>query len=51
MITLERVERKASRGKRFLNWKKLVIRVNFGVKFWVYLEKLTTLSLITLALK
>ena len=46
MITLEKVERKASKSKRFLNWKKLVLRMNFGVKFWVYLEKLTTLSLI-----
>ena len=51
MITLEKVERRASKGKRFLNWEKLVIRVNSEAKFWVYLEKLTTLSLIALALK
>lgn len=46
MITLEKVEREASKGKRFLNRKKLVLRMNFGVRFRVYLEKLTTLSLI-----
>lgn len=46
MITLEKVERKASKGTRFLNQEKLVLRMNFGVRFWVYLEKLTTLSLI-----
>lgn len=44
MIMLEKVEIKSSKAKWFLKKRKLVIRMNFGVKFWVYLEKLLTLS-------
>ena len=45
MITLEKVEMKESKAKWFLNWKKRVIRINFEVKFWVYLKKLVNLYL------
>ena len=45
MITLEKVEMKESKAKWFLNGKKRVIRMNFEVKFWVYLKKLLNLYL------
>lgn len=43
MIMLEKVEIKASKAKWSLKWRKFVIRINFGAKFWVYLEKLLNL--------